>query len=593
MLWAAIAVLAFIIFYFWNVHADFLGVVETRTHKLGPQDPGRIRELFVSLGEEVTAGQLLVQLDPGDLETEQAGLQAELTRQENLVAVDRRRYAQALGKSRGEAAADPGPADGAVDSMLGPRLEQIAELKLKLEMIRNRMDRRRVIAPCAGRVVNLNYLPGDAVESFATILTVEEPQAAFLDVYIPESSDVQPRLGQRVAVYPHRRGMAKTGGTIVFIDPGYSAIPPRLAFRNLTYWARKFRVRLDPDHHLMPGEAARIELLRNGTVLPKALATAAPPAAVPAAPARTRDQLSEFRIPPELRKLSRFEPSGLAWLADLERYVIVSDDTSRGRTEHSPWVFLSDREGKIEPQPSELKGTAKANDLESIAPGPDGFLYLVASQSLSKKGRRPESRQQIIKISRRVRDFRAVGAVDFLSAVTSSLNPEQLRRLGLGETSPDGQLVLNIEGAAWFQGELLLGLKAPRPPQGALIWRLHQPDRLIERQALDPDQLTLFGHADLRTPDGRPAAISDLFVNERGELLALSTVPGASPPEQAGGLHRLSPNGSDPFPAVTLFSFPGLKPEGLSSPGPGLLTVVFDTDDTLPVFFITLEAPSS
>jgi hypothetical protein len=135
--------------------------------------------------------------------------------------------------------------------MLGERIEKINELELELQVIDDRIRHRKVVSPCDGRVVKINYLPGDTVEGFATILTVEEPTAVFLDVYIPETPTASRKLGERVAVYAHRSGVPVTHGTIVFIDPGYSAIPERLAFRKMIYWARKFRVKLDERHGLM------------------------------------------------------------------------------------------------------------------------------------------------------------------------------------------------------------------------------------------------------------------------------------------------------------------------------------------------------
>jgi hypothetical protein len=489
--------------------------------------------------------------------------------------------------------------DSVILSMLNGRIERINTLRLKLDIIQNRMELRKVVAPCDGRVVDIKYLPGDVVNKFNPILTIEEPIAAFIDVYIPENADMLPQLGQRVAVYPRRSGLTDTRGTIVFIDPGYSAIPQRLAFRNINYWARKFRAKLDNGHGLMPGEAAQVELLNEKVAVDAAYAAevsspmpSSPHAtAVPPLQTRTKDTLPTINFPTELQKQSVIEPSGIAWLADIERYVIVSDDTGLNGRNHEPWVFLMDRQGRMEPKPTLLSGIAQVNDLESIAPGKDGFLYLVSSQSISKKGKRPESRQQILKVKRSGRDFSVMASVDFLSVLTASYNNEQLRALGLGETNNDGQLVLNIEGSAWFEGDLLLGLKQPRPAQGAIIWRLKNPDRLFERKALDPNQLTIFGHADVRTPDGKSASISDLVVDEHNNLFALSTILKASNAEQVGGMYRLIKTDTDKLQTIPLFSFPQLKPEGICSLGDGHYTIVFDTDGAVPIPYLSVEVP--
>ncbi len=339
-LWLAVAAGAVLMHHFREVNADFLGVVETRTHKLGAREAGRVKQFQVSLGDPVEAGQLLATLDTADLDTQREWLDGQVKALRESLDADRVRFTleyqrlrlqgdasraglaerragleakraelkaidaeierlaraekAGLGRPRNlddlrirqaevarfvreagravpaDVPEDPpsrgasSDAEGYVRSMLSERLEHVTGMEMKLKELDVQREGRLVYSPCAGRVVDVKALPGDILEKFAPLLTIEEPQAAFLDVYIPETSDFQPRLGQRVRVHPHRGGAAMTGGTVAFIDPGYSAIPQRLAVRNLLYWARKFRVRLDADHGLMPGEAAKVEMLDDG-----------------------------------------------------------------------------------------------------------------------------------------------------------------------------------------------------------------------------------------------------------------------------------------------------------------------------------------
>jgi multidrug resistance efflux pump len=679
IVWLLAAGAALAAYYFWDVQADLMGVVETRTHKLGSQESGRLRVLSVALGDEVHANQVLAQLDIGDLETEESWTKNELHDLENLTDADRQRYAleyeqllirgeanmagmssrradleakrteleavnqqlaplikaeqEGFGRARdltnlsvrrdalasyvkeessalsrgGPRRARPanvGPteADSVILSMMSKRFERISELKLKVQNIENRKDRRKVIAPCDGRVVNISYLPGDAVQSFSTIVTIEEPRAEFVDVYVPEFSKVIPRLGQRTEIFPSRADGEVAHGAVIFIDPGYSPVPERLAFRKVIYWARKFRVKLDAGHHLAPGEAVKISLRDRSSILPTAHAAEAQPSkeTVPVQTSRpssiqtrTRESLPQIQVPETLMKQTNVEPSGVVWLADIDRYLIASDDTTRGKKKHAPWLFLMDGQGRMEPTQILLSGINELNDIESVAMRADGLLYLVSSQNISKKGNRPESRQHILKVQRSGRDFRVVGTVDFYSALVKSYAPEQLSALGLGEKAEDGELILNIEGSAWLNGDLLLGLKEPRPADGAVIWRLKNPDRLIEKAALEPGQLTLFGKVNLVTTDGRSGSISDLVVGDDQQLLALSSIPHASDSEQMGGLYRLDKTDSGSITATLLFAFPRLKPEGVCALGNGRYTVVFDTDNTLPIPYLTVEVPRS
>ncbi|NLH47107.1 MAG: hypothetical protein GX444_00740 [Myxococcales bacterium] len=663
LIWLTMALFTFGFYFVYHVNADLLGIVETRTHKLGALESGRIRSIHVALGDEVTTNQVLVELDTADLEIEHDGLAQELNRLGGMFESDRRRYTLeyeklrlqrdteaarleskraelnalnneierlneaeqagfgrprnltdliirrdiAAGYVKKESARDtsswrhsraPGanekalPGDNLVLSMLNDRISQMHELELKTKLIEDRIERRRVISPCNGRIVNINYLPGDSVEGFSTILTVEEPEASFVDVFIPESSDIVPQLGERVDVMPHRFGVADTKGTIIFVDPGYSAIPERLAFRKVIYWARKFRVRLDEGHHLRPGESVEVGI--RGEIVPSGAAqametkpelrrpkTPEPPATLTAA------ALSTVTVSDRLRAISRFEPSGIAWLDDLKRYVLVSDDTSRQDPEHQPWIYLMDEAGNLDEQPVPLHGVDSVNDLESIVSAPNGVLYLVSSMNASHRGKRPPDRQRIYRVVHTGRSFKVTGVVNFLSVLCQSYQPAQLGRLGLDPLLGDA-IELNIEGATWYKGDVLFGLKQPRPAKGAIVWRLKDPERLFATNTLAPGQLEVFGYADLRTPDGRPAGISDLLAESSGRLLALSTVPQAEKSKQVGGLHILVETKTDRLLVKPMLNFPALKPEGLCARDADRLTIVFDSDDEPPFYYHTL-----
>ena len=74
-----------------------------------------------------------------------------------------------------------------------------------------------------------------------------------------------------------------------------------------------------------------------------------------------------------------------------------------------------------------------------------------------------------------------------------------------------------------------------------------------------------------------------------GRLWALSTIPGADPDDQLGGLHRINLFADGRLEATRIHSFPGLKPEGICTNGNGRFTIVFDNDDETP-FLCQLKA---
>ena len=474
--------------------------------------------------------------------------------------------------------------DSILDSMLARRMERMDELNRAVALVENRMRLRTVFSPCEGRVVEIFARPGDVVADFTPIVSIEESSADYMDVYLPEQLDIDVEVGVPVEIVPNRPGTADTSGTVVFLHPGFTPIPERLAVRGLIYWARKVRVKLHEGHKLFPGEAVNVRI-----------ASARTQADLSPSPARAAegDSLKEkagdrasldpqpIAVPKTLADRSRFEPSAIAWLADIGRYVIISDDTGlkADKTDHAPWLFLMDAEGRVEPEPIRLSGIDEINDLEAVAPKGEGLIYLVSSQNRSRRGRRPKSREMILEVRRRGRQFSVTGKVPLLSVLLKSYSKQQRTALGLLELDGDGRPVLNIEGAAWRDDVLYLGLKQPVAAEGAIIWRLKNPSRLFSSQELSPGQLSVFGHVDLGRHEGRAAGISDLSFDEAGKLWVLSTIPGVSNAGQLGGFHRIDPSAGGRLKAHRVSTFSGRKPEGLVSLGNGRFTIVFDADD--------------
>ena len=638
----------------WHVDPPLVGTVETKVHRVGFREGGRIVEFAVEGGSAVRAGDPIARLDDADLVAERRRLEAELAYVEDLMDADRHRHGMeysrlqlqlatdehwlaqqyatvqerlaelnalnteierlrqaedaGLGRARdlGElvvqrdaaaryvtertkevaklrGAAGPqaaGKDDDVMASMLGDRMERVHELLHALVLLEQRRAFRTVVAPCDGPVVEVLQRAGDTVGPYAPVVAIEDASVAYAVVYVPETQDLRVGIGDEVRVHSRRARSFDTEGEVTFIHPGYSPIPPRFALRGQVAWARKLRVRLKRDHRLVPGELLRVNVGRDTP--DGGLARTAH-----AAPVRL-DEVVRPRpldVPPSLAARSRFEPSGLVWLEDLERYLVVSDDTGhKGRNDHAPWVFLVDDEGRVEPVPLPLAGIDTVNDLEAVTVREDGRLLLMSSNNISKKGNRPRSRQRLLEVGREGRTLTVQRRTRLLPALLETHDPPDLATLGLAAREEDGLPVINVEGMAWHDGALYLGLKQPVGPAGALIWRLTGVDRLLETGRLEKGQVTVWGRVPLTTTDGRARGLSDLGFDAKGHLLVLSTVPGAQDDVQEGGLHRLVRSEEGRWEAHTLATFPGRKPEGLCVVGPKRLTLVFDADAATPAW---------
>jgi len=153
--------------------------------------------------------------------------------------------------------------DTVLTSLVGDRMESIHETLRRLTLIEQRMEYRTVSAPCEGLVVEIIARKGSTIDPYLPIMTVEDTQVSFVEVYVPETQDRQVEVGQPVEVYSRRSDQYNTTGRISFVHPGFSPMPERLWLRGQMLWARKLRVELAPHHSLLPGESVRVRILEG------------------------------------------------------------------------------------------------------------------------------------------------------------------------------------------------------------------------------------------------------------------------------------------------------------------------------------------
>ncbi|HEX9971567.1 MAG TPA: efflux RND transporter periplasmic adaptor subunit [bacterium] len=481
--------------------------------------------------------------------------------------------------------------DSMTKSLLIEQMEYAESLQREVAATEHRISLRTIAAPCDGYVTEMLARSGDVVDAFVPILTVEELKPTYLNVYIPEQSTLQPEPGMTVEIFSSRTREYNTTGVITFVHPGFTQVSERLSFRGQLFWARKVRVELPKDHFLIPGEVvnARInnKVKHENTMASSVIASENNPLiGRPSSQDKNHPPLSNMEVPEMLWQKTRFEPSGVAWLPDIGKYLIVSDDTGiqDAPNDHAAYLFLMDPNGKVESHPLSLIGIDAVNDLEAIAPAGDETFYLVSSQNISKKNKRPGSRELIIKIKRDGDKFVVQGQVQFLSLLLHSYAWQELRALGLEKFEEDGQPVLNIEGAAFHDNALYLGLKEPVSQKGAIIWKLEDVDNIFKTQKLAPNQLSVYGFVQLGQFKNKTAGISDLIFDQNGILWALSTIVDADKGDQSGGFHRINRFADGRLEATRIYSFPNLKPEGICLQNTERFLIVFDKDNENPVF---------
>ncbi len=501
---------------------------------------------------------------------------------------------------------------------LQPLKAEMEILKAELAQIDARTLAAQLRAPFDGVVHRVLLQPGDVAVAGQGVLVLRKPEVDRVVGYAIGAVARRLQLGGAVRV--ERRdgtgqrlhGHVMGFGGVAPIPLQLQSIPPRAPLA-----AEEIIIGLD-DGTVLPGEPVDIEFVpgvlhgppgrkalpqRAGAEPPQVAGAPGPPGghppqpgpALPAQPTATTAVAVPPRlvqVPAALAQVTRLELSGLLWLPERKRFVVVSDDTGlQGKQEGAPWVFGMTDSGQLDAEPWPIAGLEGVSDLEAVTRGPDGELWLLASQSINRKGKRPEARSLLARVEVRPHGLVAPGRAHLAYARGRRAAQGGWPSLGLGgrdscyRKGGDGfDRELDLEGIAMDGEALLLAVKHPLDDQGrALIWRLADPGRLLQTGGLADNQLTVWARVKLGVGPGAalPAGFADLLRLDDGRLLALATALGdADEGHLDRGLHSALVAITDPTGRAQVQiveNFAGLHAEGVAfGPSGSLLTVVFD-----------------
>jgi hypothetical protein len=305
---------------------------------------------------------------------------------------------------------------------------------------------------------------------------------------------------------------------------------------------------------------------------------AAKPVAPPAPPAPKPTLIT---VPPSLRARSAtLEPSGLAWAAPLDRFLVVSDDAGDAANHHEPWVLAMTRAGAFDEAPVPIAGLEKLNDAESICAGPDGLFFLVTSHSPNKRGHEPASRRELLLLELAGRGLRVAGRVDLTTARAADGSGSLLGLAGL----PEGGR-LDIEAVTFRDGALLVGLKSPLTTKdAAVVLRFAAPVAALRAGKIPPGAVTRLQELPLQVQVGGRAiaqGIADLASLPDGSMVAVANAPKGRAPDGGGALWQFKVGGAPRL----VHKFDGFRPEGVTvSPDGKELVLVFDANAEPPLW---------
>ena len=223
-----------------------IGTVEARyTYRIGPTFAGRVKQVSVDVGDRVSAGQVLGEMDPVDLDDRIAALEAALKRAEAQVTVaeaqvgdatarisyaetQARRYEQLIeARTASAELLDAKRQERAIAEM------SLASAKANLDAVRHERTRvcsdrdalvkqranLRLIAPVNGLVVSRQAEPGATVVAGQPVVEMVDPGSLWVNVRFDQLSAAGLRADLPSQIVLRSEGGRKLAGRVLRVEP--------------------------------------------------------------------------------------------------------------------------------------------------------------------------------------------------------------------------------------------------------------------------------------------------------------------------------------------------------------------------------------
>jgi multidrug resistance efflux pump len=567
---------------------SFYGVVDTLETVVSAELAVEIIRLHVVPGQLVNAGDPLVDLASSELERNIAELrhslnearaarlagdreiQAQVAEYEAQYKLNRSLLSQVVRGGRDDQAEDAGesPLGAAIAGLKGMLSREelsTVDMEAYLSLLLREKEKLTVVAPGPGVIGTVHRRAGEKVKAFESVLTLYTGAPTTVRGYIHESAHGEVQNGHIVAV----RSLAskyQVVGEVIGIGHRIVEYPVRLRKRaDIQMWGREVIIRIPDSNSFLLGEKVMIDMRagksapasESRTVFPGLSAHASDPAGDAVGASKTTASLSSHGdwVLPDV------EASGLVYLADVRKFLVISDDTPKKRAH----LHVVAPDGTLEGT-TEIQGLPAINDMESIAQDASGRIYVGTSMSRNKSGKFPQTRQLLVRAVRGSAtgtDLKLDASVHLHDALSAAAAGNSASWAQWFRTATQTG-TLDMEGMTLHGSGLLLGFKAPLLNENAVILMVHDREGLFSGKPLAQGGVSLWDTLALKAHgENKPHGISDLFYRD-GHLHVLGTAVSENADDGVigggGGWWTLQPG----KPLRFIQEFPGMKPEGIA-----------------------------
>ncbi len=228
-----------------------IGTVEARrAYVIGPTAAGRVRRVLVDVGDTVTAGQLLGEMEPVDLDTRVAATAAAVERGRSAVsaadaqvrdvrgrhtwATTEARRTEALGAA---GAASQSAVDAArqaeqsaeaqriaAEATLAAARRDVARLEADTGGAQQQRSNLRLVAPVDGVVTARDAEPGSTVVAGQAVLRLEDPGSVWISLRLDQARSAGLHAGLTARITRRADPLNQVAGTVVRVEPISDAV---------------------------------------------------------------------------------------------------------------------------------------------------------------------------------------------------------------------------------------------------------------------------------------------------------------------------------------------------------------------------------
>jgi multidrug resistance efflux pump len=476
-----------------------------------------------------------------------------------------------------------------------PLAERAKGLQKELDILFKAKQQSAKISPITGIVGVICFKEGEKVPPFTPICSLHTESPSFIRGYIHENAYSQVAVGQKVRVSSLANKQTFVAGEVIGVGSRIVEYPIRLRKNpEMLMWGREVTIRIPEVNKFLLGEKVMISIIDHPTTVIGDLGELSILGSVVYAAGTTvpgtslrKDGLLMFTdiVPAEKANIaSRIEASGALYLEDIDKYLVISDDTEK----KTPSLFIMNSAGKIEKE-TVIAGVQAINDMEGVAPGDDGSVYILTSQSRNKKGNLPSERKLFLWLARNGERFALKGSIQLSDVLLAAAQKKPDQAWAKYLSKAIGDSTLDIEGVAFRKGELFLGIKSPLLDECAVVLNIGRADKLFDTTSFTALNIAIWRQWKLIDPaTGAPAGISDLhFAGDVLYALAVAETRINDSPKTSGALWLYRIGDKQP---VCNQHYSGLKPEGIAfNRRTGELLVTFDNGSKRPSQMIVIK----